>query len=234
MKAIFLTVCTLLGLSSFSNAQDIPVFPEGADNFFNTVMPAINAKHSKWVRLTSVEVDETRMPDDKLTIKVMGYAELGRMSGSDIEALAFLVLMQAAKSAQEDLKAIMAKTKAIKEQKAKLRDELNRAQSAQGKAKLQLDSLKFLSERTKAFLAYTSIDSVKFQKSRVGTNFPKADLDALIDQVKRDLDSMSEMGEMESLRLQMAMDRMNKMMSTLSNILKKISDTAQTITQNLK
>lgn len=51
---------------------------------------------------------------------------------------------------------------------------------------------------------------------------------------KSDLDSLSEMGEMESLRLQMAMDRQSKMMSTLSNLLKKISDTAQSITQNLK
>jgi hypothetical protein len=45
---------------------------------------------------------------------------------------------------------------------------------------------------------------------------------------------MSEMGEMESLRLQMGMDRLSKMMSTLSNILKKISDTANSIIQNLK
>lgn len=51
---------------------------------------------------------------------------------------------------------------------------------------------------------------------------------------KNDLDSMSEMGEMESLRLQMAMDRLSKMMSTLSNLLKKISETAQCITQNIK
>ncbi len=48
------------------------------------------------------------------------------------------------------------------------------------------------------------------------------------------LDSLSELGEMESLRLQMAMDRLSKMMSTLSNILKKTADTAATITQNLK
>jgi hypothetical protein len=53
-------------------------------------------------------------------------------------------------------------------------------------------------------------------------------------QVRQDLDSLSELGETESLRLQMAMDRMSKMMSTLSNLLKKISDTAQSITQNLK
>jgi hypothetical protein len=62
----------------------------------------------------------------------------------------------------------------------------------------------------------------------------KAELDSQIDQMKNDLDSMSEMGEMESLRLQMAMDRMSKMMSTLSNLLKKISDTQNSITQNIK
>src|SRR5215210_622294 len=41
----------------------------------------------------------------------------------------------------------------------------------------------------------------------------RAELDASIEQLKNDVDSMSEMGEQESLRLQMAMDRMSKMMS---------------------
>lgn len=62
----------------------------------------------------------------------------------------------------------------------------------------------------------------------------KSELDKLVAASKKKLDSMSEMGEMESLRLQMAMDRLSKMMSTLSNILKKISDTASSITQNIK
>jgi len=39
---------------------------------------------------------------------------------------------------------------------------------------------------------------------------------------------------MESLRLQMAMDRKSKMMATLSNLLKKMSDTSSSITQNIK
>ena len=59
------------------------------------------------------------------------------------------------------------------------------------------------------------------------------DIDALA-KIKDDLDSLSEMGELDSLRLQMAMDRLSKMMSTLSNLLKKISDTASSITQNIK
>jgi hypothetical protein len=39
---------------------------------------------------------------------------------------------------------------------------------------------------------------------------------------------------MESLRLQMAMDRYSKMMSTLSNLMKKMSETSESITANLK
>ncbi|MEP7377695.1 MAG: hypothetical protein ABI675_30100 [Chitinophagaceae bacterium] len=62
----------------------------------------------------------------------------------------------------------------------------------------------------------------------------KKEIDALVDKMKNDLDSMSEMGEMESLRLQMAMDRLSKVMNTLSNILKKIGDTQKSITQNIK
>ena len=48
------------------------------------------------------------------------------------------------------------------------------------------------------------------------------------------LDSMSEMGELTSLRLQMAMDRTSKFIETLSNLLEKISDTSSQITQNIK
>lgn len=62
----------------------------------------------------------------------------------------------------------------------------------------------------------------------------KTKIDSFTDKAKSDLDSMSEMGEVESLRLQMAMDRTSKMMSTLSNLSEKISHTAEGITANLK
>lgn len=60
------------------------------------------------------------------------------------------------------------------------------------------------------------------------------EIDDLKRKIKNRLDSMSELGEMESLRLQMAMDRLSKLMSTLSNLLKKASDTSTGITQNIK
>ena len=52
--------------------------------------------------------------------------------------------------------------------------------------------------------------------------------------VSSHLDSLSEMGETESLRLQMAMDRLSKMTSTLSNLLHRIETTDAAITHNMK
>lgn len=62
----------------------------------------------------------------------------------------------------------------------------------------------------------------------------KAQLEAAADAIRNELDSMSELGEMESLRLQLAMDRMSKFMSALSNLLNKVSDTSEGIIDNLK
>ena len=62
----------------------------------------------------------------------------------------------------------------------------------------------------------------------------KKEIEQLKKNIQKDLNSLSEMGEMESIRLQMAMDRMSKIMSTLSNVMKTISDTASAITKNLK
>ena len=54
------------------------------------------------------------------------WAILGAPSG-DIEAIAFLVLMQASKSAQEDLKTIMAQVKKVNQEKSKLRELITEA-----------------------------------------------------------------------------------------------------------
>lgn len=46
--------------------------------------------------------------------------------------------------------------------------------------------------------------------------------------------ALTDPGESEALRLQMAADRRAKTLSTLKNILKKSSDTQQTIIQNIR
>jgi hypothetical protein len=122
---------------------------------------------------------------------------------ADIGAVAFLVLMQAATSAQEDLRAVMALVKAITAAKKRLRE----------KARPQLPDE----------LDYEAVFHV------VATLYAKQLQAEMAELLEKD-----ELSEMDQLRLQMAMDRLSKMMSTLSNILKKMADTASQITQNLK
>jgi hypothetical protein len=61
-----------------------------------------------------------------------------------------------------------------------------------------------------------------------------AQLRAISDGLRGRLDSMSELSEMTSLRLQMVMDRRSKLIATLSNIMKANSDTQGSIVGNLK
>ena len=135
---------------------------------------------------------------------------------SDIEAIAFLVLMQAAKSAQEDLKAIM---EAVRQ---------SNGRKKRRKALRRLEDTGCRPDRIDAAVRGADL------ATRTATKLMAAIDELSLDSLREDLDAMSELGEMESLRLQMAMDRMSKMMSTLSNLLKKISDTADAITANLK
>lgn len=175
----------------------------------------------------------------------MLFANLGAFADADIMGLAFIVMMEAAKSAQEDLKAIMAQVKAINAAKSEMRGILRRV-AHDVMENLGRTTLTFASAGVGSEEAYHSIplphpdadapDGIR----RVPTDLFPAKLTrpehlvSVQETLKHALDSLSEMGEMESLRLQMAMDRASKMMSTLSNVLKQLSDTGQAIAANIK
>ena len=145
---------------------------------------------------------------------------------------AFTVLMESDKSAREDLKAIMAGVKAINKQKEGWRAIANTLAAYPVEAgKPSRGGWVFDSTDAKGA---TVTGGFAIKGTGAGGAVIRADVDKARETIKNKLDSLSEMGEMESLRLQMAMDRMSKMMSTLSNLLKKVSDTASEITQNLK
>lgn len=76
---------------------------------------------------------------DRSTLPTTNFAILGSMPDGDIEALSFLVLMEASKSAQEDLKAIMDQVKSVAQAKANLRAELQTLNSHSRKAKKKGD-----------------------------------------------------------------------------------------------
>jgi hypothetical protein len=193
-----------------AEAQTIPAMPPGAEAAEARLLVKVGPQTRAFIRQEVARQRGNQVFSEALAAPIR--RSVGNLGDADIEALTFLVMMEAAKSQQEDLKAIMAGVKAINDAKETSRRSAARNGSPNA-------------PRPRAAINRATISVVPRSKQ---------DIDNQIDRVKNDLDSMSEMGEMESLRLQMAMDRMSRLMQTLSNLSKKISDTNATITQNLK
>jgi hypothetical protein len=161
-------------------------------------------------------------------------------SQSDIDALTMLVMMQATQDNEADLRSQMEqmqKENQRKQAQRQLLDELNREKAAMN-ASLSNEFCKTpfcnsLSSRVAALNASagSAQPPIRMQPS---SQITAQQLAALQDQLKQSLDSMNEMSEMTSMRLQMAMDRRSKFIEALSNIEKKISDTDAAIVQNMK
>lgn len=158
---------------------------------------------------------------------------LGDMNSADIEAVAFLVLMEAAKSAREDLKSIMDKVKEINEAKTRLRksrEALRAAAAAPGKSPCVVADC----GAARRDLAHAQA-LLGGQSAYVIPQSPnKAGALKAAEQMKKTLDALSKMGEMDSLNLQKAMEKKSALESLLSNMLKIHQQTARAILQNLK
>jgi len=158
----------------------------------------------------------------------------------DIEALVFLVLMEAAKSAQEDLRAIMASVKAINDAKATYREMIEKVQAEIAARGGKKKTSRSKSKPPRPRPLKTPVLGVEYWPApKVPDLGPLgsmsvAELDAKLAQLTDARDSLAEMGEEQQLRLQMYMDRRQKLFQMLSNIMKKLSDTSGTIIGNLK
>lgn len=179
------------------------------------------------------------------------YAADGLSFGEvDIDALVALVMMETSKEVEDELKAQLAEMQALtaakQAQRAIIRkvgaDIGHNAQS--GREQLAFapggcfanvaDCLAFAPPHD-ADIAFARALSSRGTAS-VTTAVPAtlADLQSVADGLRARLDSMNEMSETQSMRLQMMMDRRAKLIEALSNILKKIEATQEGIVANLK
>lgn len=228
-------------LVSFENkAQTSPE----AEAFFTKAMAQINPKHIAWVKSTAKTAEGQNADEVGIKKSATNYAVLGSMNNQDIEALCFLVLMQASKSAQEDLKAIMAGVKSINQQKQAIRDAMNKMNNKQQTvSKLQLDSFKLLLKPVQTVKPATNLKPIQATKAvapvparNAAVNQPASveELNNTLEEIRKKHDSLSEQGEEQQLKMQMIMDRMAKANSAASNLMKKFSETQNAIIQNLK
>lgn len=232
-------------LPNVIDAQDS--IPANATMFYNKAIAQINKKHYAWIKQTAAEVNKNNSDDQTINTKAKSYVSLSGLGEQDIMALSFLVMMEASKSAQEDLKAIMNKVKNINKEKEKFRalsiqvNKYSDGSSGLKMPKTTLDSFRLLTKTSNnkqmTIAQPRSIQTNQVQK--LNTNSTKQlataeELKTLQAELKNKEDSLNEMSESTSLLLQKYMERSSKFSSAISNIMKKISDVSGSIIGNLK
>ncbi len=157
-----------------------------------------------------------------LEMKPAPAPQLSVPEGVDVETLVALTMATAARDAEGDLRTLLGSIQDANRQKKETRRSSKLKAAGENPCNThRVDDWKLCIQNVERKIATVPASE-------------RAALDVEISRLQSDLDSMSELGEMESLRMQMVMDRTSKAMSMLSNIQKKQSDTAQSITQNIK
>jgi hypothetical protein len=251
MKSKIVCFITVLLIIAFS-VKSQQAIPADAEAFYHKAISSINPRHSTWVKQTAQMVNKQNLDEAFVRRLSTGYATQNNLGNMDIEALVVLVMMQVAKDNEQDMKNMMADMKKKNEEKQKLREAQEMMEKSKSEMKrAMLDSFRLLTKpqintisasqtqiQTARLQTNTSVNQinrpVNAQISQTETQVSAAEIKQVQDSLKLKLDDMNEMSEMTSLRLQMMMDRRSKSMSTLSNIMKKISETQDSIIQNMK
>lgn len=132
-------------------------------------------------------------------------SQLENSTGSiDIDQLIFVVLMQLQNAADEDLLASLAEMKALADAKQAARNSVS---------------------NYKGLIA---------RCTRINVCSGKGTLDRGLANAQADLDNLSELGDLQQLRLQLAMQRRESALSVLTQVMKAMSDTAAEIIGNMK
>jgi hypothetical protein len=162
------------------------------------------------------------------------------VKAGDINALVAIVMMQTLNDSEKDLQNMMSQMQNISDAKKKLRDLLSQTQ-------LEIKSNETLDAKAMCQTALCkSLPSTLGEISNATANLRKplrifipakltyADLRTVPAQLQSALDSLNDISQEQQLQIQMLMDRRSKLIETLSNIMKTMSDSSSSIIQNIK
>ena len=133
------------------------------------------------------------------------------LSTVDIDALVQLLFAEIAHDAEQELRDQLAQMRAINQQKQAQRDATQKLRQQQ---------------------AMQSGANVRFVAAQPG--YDRAELFAYVARVSDGKDHLDDMSEIDQMRLQAIMERRQKALEILANLMRKQADTADSIIDNLK
>ncbi len=181
-------------------------------------------------------------------------SQFGNLPTQDIDALVQIVLFELWQSQEEALRELLDEMHRMNELKKKHREYINqlKKQKASARSKLR-EEYEALSKRPPAATVQKKSRSIRTPPQMASTRrlkirYPKtpniiykntknmnlAELEQYTDDMEDQMKTLNGLSEELSLKLQLLTDRRAKIIQTLSNILKKISQTSDTLISNIK
>jgi hypothetical protein len=213
--------------------------PAASEKLFKDVMKACNTRHVNWVIRAGKEVNEKEsfLEFTDVETKAIQYIQLEKIKNADVQVLSFLILMQAIKFANADLKVMQEKIKflnRIKSEQEKILALTKKTDLENSMTFAFFDSILYLSNRN-ARLAKGEIgDTVKFISSGNRKKVHRSMAGDLVLEVDSDLLTLSHAEELESHNLRGAEMGIEHMLSMLSYIQRGIDKSVDEITKSLK
>ena len=170
------------------------------------------------------------------------------------DVLVALIYYETALAAEEDLQELADEIDKMHEAKKKLRQQIQQVTQQITVSQSKQDETRKVHTEKKPVETQVTVSRIQSKPqigktSHLGITYPRTPvvpdltltsgvtiggLKSLLDDLKGKLDGMNELSEMTSLNLQMTMDRRSKFISTLSQMMKKMSTTQNILIQNIK
>ena len=154
--------------------------------------------------------------------------------------MVFVVLMQAANNADQDLQQIMNETKAMNAAKDRLRALAERAareaasaNAANAKQPCRTQFCQSLPAELREISGSTAQSRHPVRLS-APENLTNGQLPGIAGRINRQLSSVSDLSQQMQLQLQTAMDKRSQLEEMASNVMKKQQDTANAVVSNMK
>ena len=131
MKILLCFACLTLLLSTNLIAQVSKVIPPEANDFYNKSMPLLRAQVKNIVLHTAKSIENRKINADSLTHALKTNRTLKQMSNNDIAGIIVLIMVQASKDADADLKNMVLAISHKNEQKENYEEDAEQTQQLQ-------------------------------------------------------------------------------------------------------
>ncbi len=190
-----------------------PAFPPGADARAAQVNAKLTPQARALIQQEAKREAASNMVSEAAALQAVRSA--GPLAGMSVEDAVLMMMMMISQDANDDMRQMLADMQRANAQKQAQRQAMEKQKAAQAAMKNQLR------QEIPAPPAHPRIAR-------------SAALDQFLASERVSYDALGDLGQEQQLKMQMALDRQSKANQIMSNMLKKISDTAQGITQNLK